>query len=334
MDVNVNRKKKLIGILILIPILMIVNVAIGFMDFSLKEWLDLITGQGSAKAELIIFSFRMPRMLIAIMVGMGFSVAGCILQGLTRNPLADPGILGINAGASLVVVIFIVFIGQLQWQSFLLLPLFSLLGASMSGLLIYKLSSHGYKGVMPNSLILNGIAIQAGLNAILMIVVMTMDKNQHEFLTRWQAGSIWNAHFKLVITLLPWIVIGLILSWMWSKEMNILTLGDDNARSLGLDVKKSKRKLLILAMSISAASVAVSGSMSFVGLLGPHISRRLVGNKHEYLVPVSALVGAVLMLIADMIARKIAEPFELPTGIVVAVIGAPYFFYLLMKKKT
>jgi len=325
------RQKTILLMLVLIPLIMLVSLQIGYSSMSINNLLEVIGGKGTSQANLIFLQFRLPRMIIAVLVGMGFSVAGCILQGLTGNPLADPGILGINAGAGLVVVIFIVGIGTLSFQSILLMPFFALIGASFTGMIIYKLSEHRYKGLIGTRLILNGIAIQAGVNALMMLVVLRLDRDQHDFLARWQAGSIWNSHWKLVIALLPWIVIGLTVAMYLSRELDILTLGEEAAKGLGLQVKSAKRKQLFIAISMSAAAVAVSGSISFIGLLSPHISRRLVGNKHLYLIPTSALIGAILMLIADIIARKIAEPLELPTGIVVAAIGAPYFMYLLVR---
>lgn len=330
------REKKALRALtvmvLLLPVLVLLGLKMGYADLPFEDLLRIVFGGGSKKENLILLDFRLPRILMALLIGTGFAVSGCILQGLTKNPLADPGIVGINAGGGLVVVIFLVFVGTLNFHSILVMPFFSLLGASLSGLLIYKLSSHSFRGLQSNSLVLNGIAIQAGLNAVMMLIVLKMDKGQHDFLARWQAGSIWNSNWQLVAVLLPWIVFGFLGAMLLARDLDLLYLGEEPARALGLKTKSAKRKLLFVAIALSAASVSMSGSIGFLGLMAPHIARRLVGVKHRLLLPASAMVGAMMMLIADVVARKMASPLELPTGIVVAAIGAPYFLYLLFGK--
>lgn len=328
---TVNKKLlRLFILLALIPPIILLSLKLGYTAVNLEDLLRILFGGGSGKENMILFQFRMPRIIMAILSGIGFSVAGCILQGLSKNPLADPGILGINAGGSLVVVLFLTSVGNLNFHSIFLMPLFSLMGAGLSGFMIYKLSSHRYKGLQSISLVLNGIAVNAGLSALMMLLVLSLDDGQHDFLARWQAGSIWNSNWQLVVALLPWIVIGLAAAFAMSKELDVLALGESTATALGLKTKKTKRRLLFLAITLSASSVAMSGSIAFLGLMGPHIARGIVGVKHRYLVPATALTGAILMMVADVIARLIASPLEMPTGIVVAAIGAPYFLYLLM----
>ncbi|MTI47576.1 MAG: iron ABC transporter permease [Firmicutes bacterium] len=317
----------------LIPITILISLKSGYKDITYLDLLRIIFGGGTVKENLIIVDFRLPRIIIAMLVGIGFSLSGCVLQGITKNPLSDPGLLGINAGAGFVVVIFIVMAGTLSFSSIFLLPFFSFIGAGITGAIIYKLSTNKFLGVEPIRLVLNGVAIQAGINSIMILIILKLDKDQHDFLARWQAGSIWNSNWKLVVTLLPWIVLGFIAVMLMARNLDILALGESISKGLGMHVVKEKRKLLFTAIALAAASVAVSGSISFVGLIGPHLSRKLVGPKHKILLPASGLVGALLVLIADIIARTIIEPAELPTGIVVSVIGAPYFLFLLMKNR-
>lgn len=316
--------------LVLLPIVILISLQLGYSDMNLTDLIRIFSGGGTEKERLILLDFRLPRIVMALLIGAGFSVSGCILQGLTKNPLADPGIIGINAGGGLVVVIFLVFVGTLNFHSIFVMPFFSLMGAALSGAVIYSLSSHKFKGLQSTRLILNGIAVQAGLNAIMMLIILKMDKGQHDFLARWQAGSIWNSNWQLVIALLPWIVIGLTTALFMAKSLDLLYLGEEPSRALGLKTKQAKRQLLFIAIAMSAASVSMSGSIGFLGLMAPHISRKLVGIKHKHLIPASAMVGGIMMLAADVVARKIASPAELPTGIVVAAIGAPYFLFLLM----
>lgn len=264
---------------------------------------------------------------------MGFSLSGCVIQGITRNPLADPGILGINAGAGLIVMLFLVLNGTLGFASALALPFMAFVGAAATGMIIYLLSFRRRSGPRPIALILNGIAIQAGINALMTLLVLQLDSTQHEFLAKWQTGSIWSSNWKLVVVLVPWIIVGIIVLILSARRLDVLTMGDEISYGLGLKVGREKAKLLLTAVSLAAASVAISGSISFVGLIAPHLSRRLVGAKHSVLIPTCALMGALLVLTADTVARTIIQPSEIPTGIVVSVIGAPYFIYLLISQR-
>lgn len=328
------RNKTILLILVLLlPILFFISINAGYTDISFVKMLHILTGGGTKQENIIIFSFRLPRILIAMLVGAGFSLSGCIMQGVTRNPLADPGLMGINAGAGIVVLLFMTLSGTLTLGGVMSLPIFSLMGGLLTGGVIYMLSTRKSYGVSPIRLILNGIAIQAGINAAMTLIILKLDETQAEFLASWQAGSIWNTTWRSVIALLPWIVIGCTLLMFMCRKMDVLVMGDEIARGLGVHVSREKRRLLILAVSLAAASVAISGSINFVGLIAPHLSRRLVGARHKVLIPTCALVGAILVLTADIIARTIIEPAEIPTGIVVSIIGAPYFLFLMVKNK-
>ncbi len=318
---------------LLLPLMMIISINSGYTGIGLGGIFRVLTGNGTAREGLILFQFRMPRIAIAMLVGMGFSLSGCVIQGITRNPLADPGILGINAGAGLVVMLFLVLNGTLGFASALALPFMAFVGAAATGMLIYILSYRRRSGPKPIALILNGIAIQAGINALMTLMVLQLDSTQHEFLAKWQTGSIWSSNWKLVVVLVPWIIIGIIILILSARRLDVLTMGDEISYGLGLKVGREKVKLLLTAVSLAAASVAISGSISFVGLIAPHLSRRLVGAKHSVLIPTCALMGALLVLTADTVARTIIQPSEIPTGIVVSVIGAPYFIYLLISQR-
>ena len=334
-----NRRLKIrhirivIVLMILLSISIVISINAGYTDLQISEIVKVLIGQGTAKNNMIILDFRLPRIIIAILVGMGFSLSGVVLQGLVRNPLASPGLIGINAGAGLVVIIFIVIGGTLSFSSIMALPMLSLLGAALTGIIIYRLSSDPHKGIHPTQMVLNGIAIQAGINAVMTIIVMKLDENQYEFLAKWQAGSIWNSNWEFVKALSPWIILGFAYLIFKAKHLDILVMGDDISQGLGLKVLSDKKKLLFTAIALAASSVAISGSISFVGLMAPHLTRRLVGARHRILIPTSALIGGLLVLSADTVARTIIEPAEFPTGILVSVIGAPYFLYLLIKQR-
>lgn len=323
----------LLVLVILLPILFFISINAGYTDIPFLKMLRILAGGGTETENIIIFQFRLPRILIAMLVGAGFSLSGCILQGVTKNALADPGLMGINAGAGIVVLIFMTLSGTLTLGGIMSLPVFSLMGALLTGGIIYMLSTRKSYGVSPVRLILNGIAIQAGINAAMTLLILKLDDTQAEFLASWQAGSIWNSTWKSVIALFPWILICIILLVVMCSKMDILVMGDEIARGLGVAVAREKRRLLILAVALAAASVAISGNINFVGLIAPHLSRRLVGARHKILIPTCTLVGAILVLTADIIARTIIEPAEIPTGIVVSIIGAPYFLFLMVKNR-
>jgi iron complex transport system permease protein len=317
--------------IILLLVLVFVSMNAGYTKIPIDDILRILFGGGTAKENLIIFEFRLPRIVTAILVGIGFSLSGCVLQGITKNSLADPGLMGINAGAGIVVVIFMTLYGTMTTGITLLMPFFSLLGALLTSAVIYWLSVQKGVGIQPMRLVLNGVAIQAGINACMTMIVLKLDDTQFDFVAVWQAGNIYNSNWKLVVSLLPWIIVGVSYLLLKAKELDILGVGDTLAIGLGARVASEKKKLLFTAVALAAAAVTISGSLHFVGLIGPHLARRLVGARHKFLLPVCAVVGALLVLIADTIGRTIIEPSEIPAGIVAAIIGAPYFILLMIR---
>lgn len=315
---------------ILLLLLFFISINAGYTTIPFSDVLRILVGGGNASENLIIFQFRLPRIVIAILVGMGFSLSGCVLQGITRNPLADPGLMGINAGAGIVVVIFMTLSGSLHLGGVITLPFFSFLGALLTSALLYRISTKKGQGLKPTRLILNGVAIQAGINSAMTIIVLTLDDTQYDFLAVWQAGSIYNSNWKLVIALIPWIIFGILYLFFKSRELDILTVGDELSTGIGVAVTKEKKRLLFVAVGLASAAVTISGSLHFVGLLGPHLARRIVGTRHKILLPFCAITGAILVLAADTVGRTILQPSEIPAGIVAAILGAPYFIYLMI----
>ncbi|WHX47267.1 iron ABC transporter permease [Paenibacillus woosongensis] len=318
---------------ILIVCAFIVSMNTGFIRLSPLDVLKTLFGMGTDKQSLILFDFRLPRIVISVLIGAGLAVSGCILQGISRNPLADPGILGINAGAGLMVMLYVSFFPTTSFRSVFLLPLLALLGSGLTAALIYALSYKRNEGVSPTRLILTGIGVAAGISSAMIVLTLKLDPQKYQFVATWLAGSIWGSNWKFVLALLPWIVVLLPLAFYKARVMNILNLGENSATGLGIPVEKERLLLLAVAVGLAGSSVAVSGGIGFVGLIAPHLARRLVGPKHELLLPASAMTGALLVIVADTIGRWLMQPTEIPTGIVVAVIGAPYFLYLLSKVK-
>ncbi|MGG1658432.1 FecCD family ABC transporter permease [Brevibacillus sp. NRS-1366] len=321
-----------LGILILIAFIISMNT--GFIRLSPADLLMTLLGSGTDKQNLILFDFRLPRIVISILIGAGLAVSGCIIQGISRNALADPGILGINAGAGLMVMLFISFYPSTAAAPVFLLPVLALVGASLTAALIYILSYKRHKGLSPIRILLTGIAVAAGMSAAMIVLTLKLSPEKYQFVATWLAGSIWGTNWKFVLSLLPWIVLLLPYVFFKARVMNVLNLGEELATGLGAPVSREQVKLLAAAVGLAASCVAVSGGIGFVGLIGPHLARRLVGPKHEMLLPAAALAGALLVIVADTIGRWILQPSEIPTGIVVAVIGAPYFLYLLARTKS
>lgn len=321
----------IIGILILLAFIISMNT--GFIRLSPIEVVQTLFGAGTEKQHLILFEFRLPRIVISVLVGAGLAVSGCIMQGISRNALADPGILGINAGAGLAVMLFISFFPTTTAAPVFLLPVLALIGAGLTATLIYILAYKQGEGLSPTRLLLTGIAVAAGISAAMIVLTLRLSPENYQFVATWLAGSIWGSNWKFVLALLPWILVLLPFVFYKARVLNVLNLGEQMAIGLGIDIERERLALLAAAVGLAGACVAVSGGIGFVGLIGPHLARRLVGSKHEFLLPASALTGALLLILADTIGRWILQPSEIPTGIVVAIIGAPYFLYLLARSK-
>ncbi|WP_375708445.1 FecCD family ABC transporter permease [Paenibacillus albidus] len=319
---------------ILIVLVFIISVNTGYIKLTPIELLKTMFGSGTAKQELILFDFRLPRIVISVLIGAGLAVSGAVMQGVFRNSLADPGILGINAGAGLMVMLLISFYPTTAAAPVFLLPLVAFFGAAVTAILIYSLAYKRHEGVSPIRLLLTGVAIAAGMSAAMIVLTLKLDPDKYKFVATWLAGSIWGTSWKFVLSLLPWILILLPYVIFKARVMNVLNLGEQTATGLGAAVNREQFKLLAAAVGLAAASVAVSGGIGFVGLVGPHLARRLVGPKHQLMLPTAALLGSLLVLVADTLGRWILQPSEVPTGIVVAVIGAPYFLYLLARTKS
>lgn len=330
------RKRSILvmGILAaLIFIAFIISMNTGVIALTPKDLFMTILGQGTRNQELVLFDFRLPRIVISMLIGAGLALSGCIMQGISRNALADPGLLGINAGAGLVVMLYVSYFPTTTNVPVFFLPLLAFGGAALTALLIYVLSYKKYEGIMPTRLILTGIAVAAGISAAMIVLTLRLNPEKYQMVATWLAGSIWGTSWKFVFALLPWLVVLVPYVIIKAQTMNVLNLSDATARGLGAHVSREQLKLLAAGVALAASCVAVSGGIGFVGLIGPHLARRLVGPKHEGLLPASAMVGALLVLVADTLGRWIMQPNEIPTGIVTAVIGAPYFLYLMTRTR-
>lgn len=319
------------GCVMLLVVSVLISINTGYSKLSPVDTLRTILGGGSESENLILLSFRLPRIVLSLLVGAGLAVSGCLLQGVTRNPLADPGILGINAGAGLMVVLFVLFWGTQSSLAVLTLPALALVGAGGAALLVYVFAYRKDEGSTPVRMIMTGIAVQAGLSAFTTLLVIRLDDTQYGFVSSWQVGSIWGANWTFVLALLPWLCVLMPVALRKARVLDVLGLGDDAAIGLGVPVNRERIKLLAIAVALAGSCVSVSGNISFVGLMAPHMARRLVGPRHRVVLPLCALLGALLVSVADTVARVVIQPSSLPTGVVVSILGAPYFIHLLSR---
>ncbi|MDI0273868.1 iron ABC transporter permease [Bacillus safensis] len=290
-------------------------------------------GFGDFQSETVLFDYRLPRIVVTMLSGIGLGIAGGILQSLSRNPLADPGIIGLNAGAAFGLIVFVTYFHALEGNPSLLIPLFTFGGGLLAAAVIVLLAYDRHEGLVPIRLILVGIAVAAGFSALTLYLSLKLDEDTYTFASRWLVGNVWGRDWIHVLALLPWIVCLVPLTLMQSNTLNALTLGDAVASSVGVRVQRKRLFLLTLAVGLASASVSMTGGIGFIGLVAPHLARRLVGSLHQYFLPVSALLGLLILVSADTIGRSIFAPNAIPAGVVVAFIGAPYFLYLLTKTK-
>ena len=311
----------------------LISLNTGTLRISPLKVIQTLFGYGDFKSSTVLFDYRMPRILITMLAGVGLGISGAILQGLSRNPLADPGILGLHAGASFGLIIFVTYFHSLDEKASILIPLFTFSGGVLTAFLIVLLAFDRYKGIPPIRLILVGIAISAGFSAITLFLSLRLDEETYSFASRWLVGNVWGRDWIHVIALFPWILILAPYAWFQSNTLNALSLGDDVAAGLGASVQKQRLLMLATAVGLSCASVAMAGGIGFIGLVAPHLARRLVGPMYQHFLPVAGLIGLIILVLADTIGRSIFQPNAIPAGIVVAAIGAPYFLYLLTKTK-
>nr|WP_300311418.1 iron ABC transporter permease [Halomonas sp.] len=289
--------------------------------------LEALVAPATSDIGFIIWELRLPRIVLAILVGAALASAGAILQGIVRNPLASPDVIGITGGASVAAVLFLVSLSTTL--SMLWLPVAAILGAFAAALVVFALAWR--KGMTPTRLVLVGVGISAAMGAVTTLLIVLSDDTLAMNAYVWLTGSIYAAQWGDIQGLLPWLVLFIPLALLHSRHMDTLSLGDDTATGLGVNVTRSRLLLMICSVALAGSAVAFAGGLSFVGLVAPHIARRLIGRGFALLLPVSALVGGLIVLYADLLGRVAFLPRDLPAGIFVSGIGAPFFVYLLYR---
>lgn len=278
------------------------------------------------KNYFTLMEYRLPRALLAIIIGGALAISGVLVQSVVRNPLASPDILGINNAAGLVAVTVLIFLPNL---AFYWLPIFAFIGGVLSFILLWMICGFNFR---PIKMAIIGVALSALWAAISHYLMLT---NPVEINTAmlWLTGSLWGRSWAYVNVVLPWLLVLLPLPFIFCRDLDTLGLGENKAATLGVSVNKTQILVLVLAVALSTTAVAICGPIAFLGLVAPHLARKLVGGRHRTLLPASMLIGTLLLQISDILARVIDPPTELPAGILTAIIGAPYFFYLLMRTK-
>lgn len=278
------------------------------------------------KNYFTLMEYRLPRALLAIIIGGALAISGVLVQSVVRNPLASPDILGINNAAGLVAVTILIFLPNL---AFYWLPIFAFIGGVLSFILLWMICGFNFR---PIKMAIIGVALSALWAAISHYLMLT---NPVEINTAmlWLTGSLWGRSWDYVDVVLPWLLVLLPLPFIFCRDLDTLGLGENKAATLGVSVNKTQILVLVLAVALSTTAVAICGPIAFLGLVAPHLARKLVGGRHRTLLPAAMLIGTLLLQISDILARVIDPPTELPAGILTAIIGAPYFFYLLMRTK-
>ena len=300
------------------------SIRLGTYTLSFEEiWAAF---QPDDKNYFTLMEYRLPRAVLAILLGGALAISGVLVQSVVRNPLASPDILGINNAAGLVAVSVLMFLPNL---AFYWMPIFAFLGGVLSFVILWIVCGFNFR---PIKMAIIGVALSALWAAISHYLMLT---NPVEINTAmlWLTGSLWGRSWSYLNVVLPWLIVLLPLPFIFCRDLDTLGLGENKASTLGVTVNKVQISVLVLAVALSTTAVAICGPIAFLGLVAPHLARRLVGGRHRTLLPAALIIGALLFQLSDILARVIDPPTELPAGILTAIIGAPYFFYLLMRTK-
>ena len=313
----------LAGLAGLLLVLVFLSLTQGSRDIAVSDALRaLFTLQGDGSVDdTVTLQLRVPRTVLGVLAGAALGLAGAILQGVTRNTLADPGIMGINAGAALFIVTAITVFGITSISGYVW---FGLLGALVATVLVYTIASFGREGATPVKLALAGVAVHAGLYSLTTAIVVTQIEalDQIRF---WQVGSLAGRYTPVVLGVAPFLLLGIVLALACGRTLNGLALGEDTARGLGVDVRRARWITFALVTLLAGAATAACGPIVFVGLVIPHLARFLTGPDYRWVLPYSLLLGPIVLLLADVVGRVVARPAEVEVGVILALIGAPVF---------
>jgi ferric citrate transport system permease protein len=310
---------------VLAVVLSFYSLSVGATDVSMHDVFNAVTGDTSDQAAQIVVDFQLPRVILAWLVGIALAVSGGVMQGVIRNPLAAPDVVGVTKGAGFAGMLLLLAIPGVPVLA--VVPA-AFVGGLLAAALVYLLAYR--RGATPVRIALVGVAVSAAFEAGIRFLLVRNPLDVSAALI-WLTGSLFGRSMSSVYEILPWVVVLVPLVLIWARKLDVLGLGDDLAAGLGEPVEKTRRLLLLFAVALASSAVAVSGTIGFIGLIAPHMARRVFGGRHLASLPSAALFGVLLMLFADMLGRGLAPPLEIPAGLVTAVIGGPYFLYLLVK---
>lgn len=323
----------LISLFLLVFVLAICALSLGYASKSFSDVLATILGRASQSTNFIILQIRLPRVIACIVGGASLALSGMLLQTLTRNPLADSGILGINTGAGLMVAVTVSLFDITNPLVMSLMPIFAVLGGGATILLVYVIARKPNHGISPTRLIITGVGISSMLAGVMVSVVSSLDEYQLDYITQWLSGKITGDDWPTLAILTPLLGLAWLLTYSRAQRLNILNLNEQTAMALGLDLQQERLIALTLSTILAGLSVVIVGNITFVGMVAGHISRRFLSSDHRINLPASMMVGSSLLLIADTIGRVLLVGTGIPTGLIVSMIGAPYFLILMYRQK-
>jgi iron complex transport system permease protein len=312
------------------PMPVSVGDALGIIVHRIPILGNVVNGQWTALEESVVVQLRLPRVLSAVLVGVALSIAGVVFQGIFRNPMADPYVLGVASGAGFGALLAIVFgVGLPSLGLFYAIPLMACMGALSTIFLVYAIARTDF-GIPVLRLLLAGIAVNSFFSSMISLVIATAGEDVH-FAFDWLFGGFPISRWEYINVISPAIFVCSVMIYAFARDLNVMLLGEEQAQQLGVEVENVKKRLITLGSLITAFAVSISGIIGFLGLIVPHMMRISVGPDHRILIPSSALAGASLLVLCDAVARTILRPIVLPTGILTALLGTPFFVYLLMK---
>lgn len=322
------RKKTAViaGVGILLILFTLIAIGIGSVTVNPLVTLQTLLGYGDDTSSVILWDIRIPRVLLALIVGANLAISGALMQAVVQNPLADPGVTGVSSGAAVAALFIMLVIPQGNGY----IPLVAIVGGIVAAVMVYAMAWQRSTGFQPVRIVLSGVAVNAIFGGMIGLLSLLYSDRLPSAI-QWMNGSLAGKQMSDVWLIVPYSVIGWIIALLSVRQMNIIRLGEQTAHNLGLNMNRLRILLSLLSVCLAAISVSMVGLVGFVGLVVPHISRMLIGSDYRFSLPLSILLGAAILLIADMIGRSLFGAIQIPAGIVMAMIGGPYFLYLMRK---
>lgn len=316
----------------LLGLAILLSLSMGYARSSFLDVIDLILGQSSSAMTFIMTTIRLPRIIACLFGGASLALAGMLLQTLTKNPLADSGILGINTGAGFMIALVIGYLDMTSASDISLLPFMAMLGGIATIATVYLMARKKNHGISPTRLIVTGVGVATMLSGVMVSITSTLSPDKMDYIISFLSGKVSGATWENIALFAPFVLLWLI-TYSRSRYLNIMALNEQTALALGIDLKRERLITIILSTALAALSVVMIGNITFVGLVAGHITRRFMGGDHRIILPFGMMTGMILLLIADTIGRVLLVGSGIPTGLIVSCIGAPYFLWLMSKTK-